>query len=303
MINQQMGKIIDEIRQERKLSREDLCDDIMSIRNYQRFINEEVNLSNDKLSRLIDRLNLDYFTLREIYTHRSVDKYSQLHRIYRLMMANSDKEAYEELKKVSPKGIESAYMQLFYDYIKLDLERQLGVIPYEEAIAQLQELIDFPNVLDFEVLNFIELNVLAILNQYYTKKEDDKIANFLYNFINKEDLSDKGIMASFLPGLYSSTAQAFGSLGRYEQALEISEMGIKQCMKLQMFNNLYHLMYFKALSLQQLERIDEAKEVYKKLNTLFYALEEKDKQREYMPIIENGFKMKYDIVFKESELE
>ena len=103
MITQNMGKVIDQIRQERMMSREDLCDEIMSVRNYQRFIREEVNVSNDKLNKLVDRLNLDFFTVSEIFRYRSQNKYSQLHHIYHLMQSNSDQAAYEELMKMKEK--------------------------------------------------------------------------------------------------------------------------------------------------------------------------------------------------------
>lgn len=299
MINQNMGKIIDEIRTERKLSREDLCEDIMSIRNYQRFISEEVNVSNDKLSKLIDRLNLDYFTLREIYTHRSEDKYSKLQRIYTLMQANSDKQAYEELKKIKAKEIDSTYMELFYNYLKLDLERQLGITPYEESISLLSELIDFPNILEYEVLNFIELNTLAVLNGYYIKKEDRRIVDFLYNLIKTEQLGRKGLIASFLPALYTTTAQSFGTLKEYEKALEICDKGIKESMSLQLFSGLYHLLYFKSISHMKLGQDEESLEARKRLYALVHALDEEDKIREYLPIFENAYENELELNFKE----
>jgi transcriptional regulator with XRE-family HTH domain len=297
MINQNMGKIIDEIRQERKLTREDLCEEIMSVRNYQRFINEEVNLSNDKLSKLIDRLNLDYFTLREIYAHRSEDIYSQLHSIYQLMQGNSDQIAYDALQKVNTKNIDSNYVQLFYNYLKIDLERQLQIVPLDESIKKLEELIDYPEIMDFEVLNFIELNVLAILNTYYTKKEDDTIANFLYKFLTDTNLNKKGLMPSFLPSLYSTTAQSFGSFLQYDKALEVSNKGIEECIKLQMFNGLYHLLYFKSLSELKLGKKEESLITQKRLYALLYALDEEDKKREYLQIFDTAFNNKLEINF------
>lgn len=302
MINQNMGKVIDEIRQERKLSRDDLCENIMSVRNYQRFVSEEVNVSNDKLSKLVDRLNLDYFTLREIYTHRSQDKYSKLHNVYTLMQGNSDQKAYEELGKINSKSIDSAFMLSFYNYLKLDLERQLGITDTNESLIKLSALIDYPNVLNYEVLNFIELNVLAILNKHQSSKEDDTIANFLYSFLIDEELGKKGLIASFLPALYASTAQSFGSFKNYEKALEISDKGIKECIKLQMFNGLYHLFYFKALSHKALGQKKKANETLKRLHTLLHTLQEEDKIKEFLPIFEKNFKKEIKIIFQETEL-
>lgn len=303
MINQNMGKIIDEIRLERKLTREDLCDEIMSVRNYQRFVSEEVNVSNDKLSKLVDRLSLDYFTLREIYTHRSEDKYSKLHNVYHLMQANSDKKAYEQLKKINSSQIDSGFMLLFYNYLKLDLERQLGITPIEESLDLLSNLIDYPNVLNFEVLNFIELNVLAILNRYFTRKEDSTIADFLYKFLIDEELSRKGIVASFLPSLYTTVAQSFGSFREYKKVLEVCDKGIKECMKLQMFNGLYHLFYFKALSHKQLGQEEDSIKTQQRFITLLHTLNEEDKINELLPLFTQHFKKEIDLKFEEKEVQ
>ncbi len=300
MIITNIGKIIDELRQERKMTREDLCEDIMSVRNYQRFVAEEVNVSNDKLSKLIDKLSLDYFTVREISRHRGEGKYTQIHQVYQLMQSNSDQQAYDDLKKIKRQNIDSEYMTLFYDYLKIDLERQLKVISQEEAVNQLMELIDYPNILEFEVLNFIELNILVILNLHFSKLEDDKISQFLYKFLLEENLQEKGLNESFLPSLYSSTAQSLGTFTKYEQALEISNKGIEECMKLKMFTTLHQLLFFKALSHSKLNQEQEKITTLKRLYTLLYTLDEEDKSKEYFETIKTVFNIDLDVYFKEN---
>lgn len=298
MITQNMGKVIDQIRQERKMSREDLCEDIMSVRNYQRFISEEVNVSNDKLNKIVDRLNLDFFTVSEIFRHRSENKYSKLHHIYHLMQSNSDKEAYEELQKIKVNKIESSYTKLFYKYLKIDLERQLGITPIDNSLEALQDLIDYPNILEYEVLNFIELNVLVILNTYFSKKEDHTVADFLYQFLLDDKLNAKGILTSFLPALYSSTAQSLGTFMEYKKALKIADRGLLECKKLQMYNSMHNLLFFKAIAHLKLNQQEESKDAVKRLYTLLYTLNEPDKDNEYFPILERVFGEQIVLEFK-----
>lgn len=299
MIIQNMGKVIDQIRQERKMSREDLCEDIMSVRNYQRFINEEVNVSNDKLNKIVDRLNLDFFTVSEIFRHRSESKYSKLQHVYHLMQSNSDQKAYNELKKIKLKEFDSSYTRLFYNYLKLDLERQLNVTPIEESLTLLEKLIDYPNILEYEVLNFIELNVLVILNTYYSKKEDHTVADFLYKFLLDDKINSKGILTSFLPPLYSSTAQSLGTFMEYEKVLEVTNKGLQECKNLQMYNSMHNLLFFKAIAHQKLDQHDKATETVKRLYSLLHTLDEPDKDNEYFPILERIFGTKFNIRFEE----
>jgi transcriptional regulator with XRE-family HTH domain len=285
-----MGNVIDQIRLERQLSREDLCDDIMSVRNYQRFITGEVNVSNNKLQLLIDRLNLDFFTVSEIYRHRADDLYSKLQNVYQLMQSNSDKAAYELLQKISIKNNSSTYLELFYTYLLFDLERQLQIVPLEQSIERLSELISYPQILEYKVLNFIELNVLVILNTYYAKKEDHTIADFLYQYLLDDNLNKKGILSSFLPALYSSTAQSLGTFMEYDKSLEIATKGLDQCRKLQMYSSMHNLLFFKAISEQKLGLEKESKDTVKRLYALLDALDEPDKTKEYNPILERIFK-------------
>ncbi len=303
MINQSLGKIIDELRQERKMSRENLCEEVMSIRNYQRFINEEVNVSNDKLSKLIDRLSLDYFTVREISRYRGEGRYTVLHNVYNLMQANSDEKAYQILLEINLEDIESDYTKLFYQYLKIDLERQLHKISQEDAVNQLKELIHYPRILDYEVLNFIELNVLVILNLHYSKLEDDTIAQFLYQFLLNENLPEKGLSESFLPSLYASTAQSLGTFKQYEQALEISDKGIKECMRLKLFNTLHQLFFFKALSHNKLNQDTKALETLQRLYALLHTLNEPDKTVEYQNNIAAIFHKEITISFHNKDTE
>lgn len=297
MINSNMGKIIDELRQERMMTREDLCEDIMSVRNYQRFVAEEVNVSNDKLGKLIDNLSLDYFTVREISRHRGEGKYTKIHKVYQLMQSNSDQQAYNSLKKIKRNLIESDYMTLFYDYLKIDLERQLKIIPQNEAINQLIELIKYPAILEFKVLNFIELNILVILNLHFSKLEDKTITEFLYQFLLEDNLSEKGLNESFLPSLYSSTAQSLGTFMNYKKALEICDKGIMECMKLKMFTTLHQLYFFKALAHLKLDQDKEMLKTLQRLYTLLHTLDEEDKSKEYLETIKTVFNINLEIQF------
>lgn len=295
-----MGKIIDELRQDRQMSREDLCEEVMSVRNYQRFVAEEVNVSNDKLGKLIDKLSLDYFTVREISRHRGEGKYTKIHHVYQLMQSNSDQQAYKELTAINRNKIESSYMTTFYDYLKIDLERQLKIMSQEDAIRNLISLINYPEILNFKVLNFIELNVLVILNLHFSKLEDDTIAKFLYKFLLEDNLEEKGLNEAFLPSLYSATAQSLGTFTRYTQSLEICNKGISECMKLKMFTTFHQLLFFKALSHMKLDQKDEMIITLKRLYTLLYTLNEDEKTKEYIDTIKTVFNIELTVTFGET---
>ena len=215
------------------------------------------------------------------------------------MQSNSDKEAYEELRKIKVNSIESSYTELFYNYLKLDLERQLGITPIEDSLKALQELIDYPNILEYEVLNFIELNILVILNTHFSKKEDHAVADFLYQFLLDDKLNAKGILTSFLPALYSSTAQSLGTFMEYKKALKIADRGLLECKKLQMYNSMHNLLFFKATAHLKLGQEAQTIETVKRLYTLLHTLNEPDKDKEYFPILERVYGNKMTIEFKE----
>jgi len=76
------GALIEKIRKDRNLSREDLCDNIMSKRNYQRFASGEVSISSDKIFKLVNNLGLDVYSIQNIYKKTTTDEYSKLIEAY-----------------------------------------------------------------------------------------------------------------------------------------------------------------------------------------------------------------------------
>ena len=140
---------------------------------------------------------------------------------------------------------------------------------------------------------------MVILNTHFSKKEDHTVADFLYKFLLDDKLNAKGILTSFLPALYSSTAQSLGTFMEYKKALKIADRGLLECKKLQMYNSMHNLLFFKAIAHQKLNQEDQTLETVKRLYTLLHTLNEPDKDNEYFPILERVFGKKMAIEFKE----
>ena len=94
------GRLIDKIRKDRNKSRQELCEDIMSVRNFQRFANGEVSVSHDKIIQLIDRLNLDYFTFNQMYKSTLEDEYNKIRKAFNLAVNWQFDEALLEFSKI-----------------------------------------------------------------------------------------------------------------------------------------------------------------------------------------------------------
>ena len=60
----EFGLFIDGLRLERNISREDLCDGIMSLSQYKRYLRGDTSMPNAKLVQLADKLK---FSITDIY--------------------------------------------------------------------------------------------------------------------------------------------------------------------------------------------------------------------------------------------
>jgi len=181
------GALIEKIRKDRKMSRDDLCEGIMSKRNYQRFTSGEVSISSDKIVLITDRLMLNTFSLQEIYKIDNQDEYQKLKKAFNLVSQWNENEANKILATIDYDLITSIVNKQIYDITNLLIKKKNKKISDLEYFTKTENLIDYPKILKKNILNNVELSGLFALMIKETKDKENRILNYLIN-LNKNFL-------------------------------------------------------------------------------------------------------------------
>lgn len=287
------GLFIDNLRKSRNMSRENFINGIISIRQYQRYVNGEASLNNQKLFQLIDRLGMNFFNIHKLYLDRNDEQASKLDNIYNEILKDNLKQASKLLEVVSIEDFNDKYNKSFYKLCKLLLHKRTKTMPLPMVVTKLKELIDYPSCLNNKIINFVEYVSFIEISSYSSEKyEDVRILNFLYDKIKSGSVSTDSILLTYLPSTYAHVSRKLGVMEEYEKALIIAQKGINWCITNETHNSLVHLFFYKAISLRHLNRNEEALKSAKRMFSLLDVENKEHKTNVFSKLFEKTFNMK-----------
>ena len=295
----EFGLFIDGLRIERNISRENLCDGIMSLSQYKRYLKGDTSMPNAKLTQLADKLMFSIQDLYSLFGKKHNENYRNIYNVYLLIKTSEFKNALilaNDLKKIT---LLSQYNKMFFDYCMIKIQHGLKTVSDIHVLNLYSDLIDYPNCIDNDSFNMVEISALiGIVNVSANIGNFDPM-NLMYRILTSKTFSySTSSNSSFLPSIYSSLSRSFGTKDDHEKILEISEMGIDYCIRHETSNALSHLFFYRSLSLLGLNRIEEGKEEAKKCFMQLYIENKPQKFSNFQKTFENTFSMRLDDLIK-----
>ena len=269
--SQDFGLFIDKIRISRKIRQDDFVDGILSTRQYLRFLKGESAISNEKIFKLVDRLEMNFLNIYSLFFSQEDKEHTYISQIYFNIINMKYKDAYDLINVYNKSNLTSKYNEAFFEFCEISTLYYLKRISIEMAMNRFKELIDYPHCLNLKEVNFVELITLILISSIIYKKDNDKRAIFfLYNILKNKNASISRDLDSKTPSLIANVCKSLGQMDENEKVLSLSQTGINICMKTHNSNSLVHLFYYKALALFYLNRTEEALKTVKKSFLLLY---------------------------------
>lgn len=287
------GLFVDNLRKSRNISREEFIDGIISIRQYQRYVNGESSLNNEKLFKLVDKLGMNFFNVHKLYFKKTKDEIVKLYEIYDEISKGKLIVGSELLSKVSIDDFNDVYSKSFFKLVELLLLLKSKKLPDSLVIDRLKDLIGYPNCLENKIINFVEYVAYIHISSFSSDKYDDKrILNYLYDKIRNNNISSDAISIQHIPSTYAHISRRLGVIGEYDKSLKIAQNGIDWCIKYESHNALAHLLMYKAISLHSLDRLEEALLPAKKAFSLLFVTGNKTTTSSFTKMFEKNFNMR-----------
>ena len=264
------GKIIDQLRKDRKISRDDLVDGIMSKRNYQRFTSGETSIPNSKLSRLVDKMLLDFIEVNQFIMRTEDHQKLKFREMFELFRQMRYKECLIKLSGIDKDLLVSDSSKQIYNYIDTVVAFALDDSLTSVTIDKLSKLLDYPNILNYSTINSIELNGLIHLNGLLSNNQDSSITDYLFEMLSSKKSNIIGWEAYKAPIAYASLARGYYRLSNYERCVEACNLGIETSRLSGIGFATLNLYSYKALAFNRMlmsdDAIDAAIKVYLLLN-------------------------------------
>jgi hypothetical protein len=240
---------------------------------------------------LIDRLGLDYFTFYDIYKSNDGDKFGKLRDAFNLAVAWKFEESMKLLYKINKDTIISEFNLQMYSVTEILAKKKGKLIVDTDTYSKLEKAIDYPNILDKNIINIIELNALFIINTKLISRADDTILRYFSKLV-KSDLQNMGFNKSMTAGIYASLAKGYYNLEDYIQCKNACIEGIKESTIAERTSGLANFYGYLALSENKLGNHDSAIDNALKLYMVLQIEQKEEKSKLFIRIIEKNLNIK-----------
>lgn len=295
----EFGLFIDGLRLERNISREDLCDGIISLSQYKRYLRGDASIPNNKLVLIADKLKFSISEIHMMYQNKQDKQYKKIIDIFYHIKSGKLTEGYKKANELKSEVFVSSTNLLFFDYCFAALQHGLNMVSDIHVLELYSEMIDYPECAKNESFNWVEINILIQIVLISSKIENYEPVDVMYRILTSDNkkfaFSSNGI---YVPAIYSTLAQILGKQNEFNRVIEITGRGISYCLKYETSNALSLLLILNAYALHDLDKIEEAKNSAKKAFMQLYIEDKPEKLNYFQKSFESKFCMKLDDLIK-----
>ncbi|GEM_PF-1930422 len=293
--SREFGLFLDGLRIERNISREDLCEGIMSLSQYKRYLRGDTAIPNDRLVLIADKLKFSISDIHVMYNRKSDKQLQKISDIYHLIQRHQFEKAYQCANELRDQIIVSDYNKLYYDFCMLNIQHNLNMVSDVHVLELYSEMIDYQNFTNRESMNWVEFNILIQIVKIASKMDNFEPADMLYSMISSERFTlNFNRQETYIPAIYITLAQILGVQDKYQQVIDITTKGINHCIKYEIMSSLAHLFLVNAFANYDLGNKEQAIESAKKVFMLLTIENKPQKFEQFRYSFENKFNMSVD---------
>ncbi len=239
---------IESLRTARHISQEAFLHEIVSIRQYRRYLRGESDIPFSIISQLTARLGLKTDTILREFEVAKIEETDRINRLYNFAVNYDHEEFAKLLKTISIEHIIEQTNVLLYKHSIMLNKYYSHQITTEQAKKMSINLINYPTVLQQGVLNTIELLILTFLIDVLPIEEQTKIIDTITLYLNDSKVIISGGNERVLTLILARLAKHSGILESFDQVIKFCNLAIKRNKKLHSFYIMEYIYLYNSLA-------------------------------------------------------
>ncbi len=247
--SREFGLFIDGLRLERNVSRENLCEGIMSLSQYKRYLKGDTSIPNGKLVQIAERLKFSIADIHLLFGKKHNDELNKISSIYRSIRNNNYEDALKKSQLVKKDIIVSEYNKLFFDFCLVKLQHALKMVSDIHVLDLYSNLINYPNCNNNDSFNIVEISALIEIVRVSSSMDNFEPSKIMYRILSSKTFSySTSGDSTFLPSIYSTLSSILGMQEEHEKVIDLTQKGIDYCLHHEISNSLSHLFFYNSLA-------------------------------------------------------
>lgn len=272
MISREMCVLLDDFRQKKKLSMIKFTDEIVSLRQYKRYLYGTSEMPFKMFVDLCSRIQTDPMYLIFELERKRIEQLTTLDDLNRAIITNEYKKADDIIEQLKTETLLDPANETYFQVQLLLLGFYKKEMPDVFYANQCAKLIHYPEILTHDILSSIEMSGLALMLNFLPQNERQPVLDKLdrivtdkaFEFINKDFY--------MLNSIRLKLAREYGMLRDFDKVIPLCEQVVRACENYQSYFNLDLTYYYLALSYKHLKDLEKA---HHYLEKMYFALKVK----------------------------
>lgn len=289
MKSKELCAFLEKLRSSRNLSQENFTANIVSLRQYRRYLNGESDIPFQIIQQLTAKIGVKVDNLLREFHIAKVEETELINKMFNLVVNYDHKEFILLSQKKPIEEIIDKSNELMYKHCILLNYFFTGKISPSEALSRNSRLIDYPNILDSPVITSVEMLILTFLLDLAKSSSHEKILIKVTNIIDHPTTVFSGANEKITIFSIVRIAKFFGIHDDYDNVIKYCALGIKKSLSLRTYFLLDYLFYYSSLAYHRQENTKEYEKMLVKCFNVLHAEGNVKKIAKFTKLIEEDF--------------
>ncbi|MDY0295412.1 MAG: hypothetical protein RBQ71_06345 [Acholeplasmataceae bacterium] len=289
-----LSMFFDTLRFERGLNQEDFVFDIISIRQYRRYLSGECKISQSIINQLSIKLGLKPEHIIFDFESARIEESKKITAFYNAVI-NKDYAKINEYDNVLDLSkIFDHSNRMLYQFAQYILQYRENKIHEVDLVSKIKEMINYPEILNMTRYSSAEVILMSNLLSYKSFHEKEKVSMKLLSFINdsKHVISGYNERIKFLCLQRLSDYQ--GIQGNFAEVIRLCKIAIDGLIQIKSYYLMDFFYYHLALAHFYLGNIDEHKESLYRCYCILHSEFNRAKIKKFVIKIEKDFPINFN---------
>jgi predicted nucleic-acid-binding protein len=287
--SKELALFFDLLRFHRKMSQESFTADIVSLRQYRRYLNGEYQIPQYVVNKLSKRLGFKPEYLLLEFEASKMKETQEVNKYHNLVVGYDFVNAEIMRVSLSANHLLDENNQLIFKYANLQFDFYVHKISEISLISSIKDLISYQTVIENTSFSSTEIIILTSLLSINSFNEKEIIVNLLNDFLENDKFIISGHNQKTILLCLYRLADYSGSCKNYDSVLDFCNKGITYCNLLKFHYLLEDFYYYSALAFFALKKVDSAHEMLYRCYCILHIENNSAKRKKYYQYIEGDF--------------
>lgn len=290
-INQsrELALYIDRLRLYRNISQDTFLEDIVSARQYRRYLNGVSTLSYVILDKLSRRLGFNAeFVIMEVESEK-IKQSLEVHKLYNAIVSKNKLAADLILKEIKKYPIYLESNELLYHHCLNMYDYHFLNLKQEVLIKKTKILVDFDTLLIKKVLSTTELLIMVNFFNFDQFEQIDLIASKLESYLKNDLMVVSGQNVKVIILVFEELSRYYSIKENYTKMYEYAILGINYANEVKSNYMLEALHFFAGAASFDLNEIDRCKKHLIQCYSFLMSEEKYEKMASYQSFFKDEF--------------